>query len=101
MFDTLSDVQRRRILVAISDHNPRTEDEFVPDNIAPAEADDADRDRLKAELQHVHLPKLAEQGFIKWDAEARTIRRGPKFDEIAPLLRLMDDHRDDSSEGEL
>ena len=69
------------------------------DGLGPAEADDADLDRLKAELQHIHLPKLAEAGYIDWDAEIQTIRRGPNFNEIASLLRLIDDHRDDPPAG--
>lgn len=69
------------------------------DDLAPAEADDDDLDRLKAELQHNHLPKLAEAGCIDWDAETQTIRRGPNFDEIALLLRLIDDHRDELPVG--
>ena len=69
------------------------------DGLAPAEADDADLNRLKAELQHVHLPKLAEAGYIDWDAKTQTIRRGPNFNEIAPLLRLIDEHGDDLPAG--
>lgn len=50
---------------------------------------------MRSALYHVHLPKLAEAAYIEWDADTQTIRRGPNFDEIAPLLQLMADHEDE------
>lgn len=97
--DALSDVHRRRTLVAVSDRNPGTEDESTPDTLAPAEPADDDPARLKAELHHVHLPGLAERGCIDWNAGAQTARRGANVEEIAPPLRPMNDHRDGLPEG--
>ncbi|WP_458189837.1 DUF7344 domain-containing protein [Haladaptatus sp. NG-WS-4] len=57
-------------------------------------ADDELR-RLETQLRHVHLPKLADDGYIEWNPGTETIRRGPNFDDIAPLLTLMDDHEDE------
>lgn len=49
-----------------------------------------------AELTHVHLPKLADAGYIEWDRDAHTVVKGPRFDEIRPLMTaiapLIDDH---------
>lgn len=95
----LRNIDRRRILLAVSDHNPRDEDEFTPESQASKDADDDDLKHIKTGLDHVHLPELAEQGYIEWDAETQTIWRGPNLDEIAPLLRLLDDHRDELPEG--
>lgn len=58
-----------------------------------------DLDELAAELRHVHLPQLAEAGYIEHDAENGIVRKGPKFDEIEPLLRLMTDHAEELPEG--
>lgn len=99
MFDELWNIHGHRILVAIADQNPPTEDEFTPASLAADEADDDDRNGVNTELDNVHLPKLAEHGYIEWDPESQTIWRGPNFDEIAPLLRLVDDHRDELPEG--
>ncbi|WP_254538660.1 DUF7344 domain-containing protein [Halomarina litorea] len=90
MLDMLSNSHRRRILLAVSDHNPRHEDEFTLD-----ELDDDNGRRLKISLRHAHLPKLADKGYIEWDPDTQTIRRGPNFDDIAPLLRLMEEHHDE------
>jgi len=40
-------------------------------------------------LHHVHLPKLEAAAFIEWNVDSQTITRGPRFDEIAPLLALL------------
>ncbi|MCO8244943.1 MULTISPECIES: transcriptional regulator [unclassified Haladaptatus] len=98
LFDALRSSYRRRILLEVLDHNPREEDEFASNSFAPDETTD-EVERLKMELQHRHLPKLADAGYIDWDPETETIRRGPNFDEIAPLLTLMLDHPDELPEG--
>lgn len=95
MFDALREPYRRRILLAVADHNPRDEDEFTPDKIASDDADEDELEQLELELFHSHLPKLAEKGYIEWNPETQTIRRGSNFDDIAPLLKLMDDHADE------
>ncbi|WP_433633302.1 DUF7344 domain-containing protein [Halomicrococcus sp. NG-SE-24] len=92
MLDVLSDSHRRRILLAVSDHNPRTEDEFTTESLA---SDEDNLDHVKTHLHHVHLPKLADKGYIEWNPDTETIRRGSNFDEIAPLLQLMADHEDE------
>ena len=96
MFDALSHPYRRRILLLVSEHNPRDEDEFSVEELA---TEDDDLELLSTELYHAHLPKLAESGYIEWDEDIHSIRRGPNFDEIAPLLRLMNDHQDELPEG--
>jgi hypothetical protein len=96
MFDVLRHPYRRRILMLVSEHNPRDENEFSVDDLA---TEDDDLELLTTELYHTHLPKLADAGYIEWNEEDHTIRRGPNFDEIAPLLRLMTDHRDELPAG--
>lgn len=94
--DALSHPYRRRILTRLHDRNPRREAEFSSDELA----DDADDiDLREAEIHHRHLPKLDDAGFIDWDREADVITRGPRFDEIAPLIELMIDHRDELPAG--
>jgi len=54
-----------------------------------------DLDATQVNLEHVHLPKLADMGFIEWDRESGDLSKGPNWDEIAPLLQLMYDHQDE------
>lgn len=42
---------------------------------------------------HVHLPKLAEYGYIEWNRDAHLVTRGANFDDVRPLLELLDDQR--------
>lgn len=95
MFDALRSPTRRRVLLAISENNPREITEFTQNKFAPANRDEADREQLELQLHHLHLPKLAENGYIDWTPEVRTIRRGSNFDDIEPLLKLIDDHADE------
>lgn len=53
IFDTLSHPYRRRILLLVSDHNPRDEDEFSVDDLA---TEDDDLKLLTEELYQLHLP---------------------------------------------
>ncbi|MHC3438307.1 DUF7344 domain-containing protein [Natrialbaceae archaeon A-gly3] len=81
-FDALADRQRRRILAELLEHNPR--DASV---VTTAERDAKRRQVMN---HHVHLPKLDDYGFIKWDRSEEVVTRGPRFEEIQPFLELID-----------
>jgi predicted transcriptional regulator len=91
MVDALADVQRRKLLVALLEHNPQDD---APVVIADSDSE-ADAVERLVTMQHVHLPKLADYGFIEWNEETHEVTKGPKFDEIRPLLELLDDHEDE------
>lgn len=95
-FEILSHPYRRRILMLLSEVNPRDEDEITPEKIA---TEDDELEPLTTELYHLHLPKLEEASYVAWDRDTHTIRRGSRFDEIAPLIKLMHDHQDELPEG--
>lgn len=86
VFVALGHRQRRRILTRLFEGSPRNVEELLP-----ADADEADRERLAVELHHSHLPKLDDAGFVELDGR-RKVRRGPKFDEVASVIRLFDAH---------
>lgn len=90
MVDALADVQRRKLLVALLDHNPQDDTPIV---IADSESGSDAVERLVT-MNHVHLPKLADYGFIEWDRDSHEVAKGPNFEEIRPLLKLLDDHED-------
>lgn len=70
-----------------------------PQDDAPVVVAGSDRDADVVErlvtMNHVHLPKLADLGFIEWDSERHEVKKGPNFDEIRPLLELLDNHKDE------
>lgn len=47
------------------------------------------RERV-VELVHVHLPLLEDADLIEWDRESRTIARGPNYDELEPVIELLE-----------
>ena len=91
LFDVLSNSSRRRILTALVDADPRAEPEF---GIAEFARDDRRDDDL-ARLHHTHLPKLDDAGVIEWNRHSQTIERGPRFDDIAPLVELLLDRQEE------
>ncbi|MBX0348351.1 DUF7344 domain-containing protein [Haloarcula pellucida] len=91
MMDALADFQRRKLLVALLEHNPQDD---APVVIADSESESDAVDRLVS-MHHVHLPKLADYGFIEWNQDTHEVIKGPKFDEIRPLLELLDNHEDE------
>jgi len=88
LLDALGHVQRRKLLLALIVHNPRNDDPVVIDE---DESAGEELTRLVA-MQHVHLPKLERYGFIEWDQDTNQVSKGPNFDEIRPLLKIIDDH---------
>jgi hypothetical protein len=88
----LSDSRRRCVVRELAAHRP---DECPSSaSLVPTEADN--RTAARVNLQHVHLPKLEDGGFVEWDAAADTVQRGPAFEELLSLLEAMSDHEDDS-----
>lgn len=92
-FDALANADRRQLLCALLDANPQ--DRLDPfDLLAEGEPPDEPA-AARLTLTHVHLPKLAEMGFIEWDRESDAFSQGRNWNEIAPLLRLIRDHQDE------
>lgn len=88
--EILSNVHRRRLVLSLLAHNPQSD--------RPAEPDRSDRavgERgLAIELRHVHLPKLAAAGYVDWNRSTGTVTKGPRFDELEPLLTLLRENRE-------
>ncbi len=91
-FEALANIHRRRLLIALLDHNPQRDRVDVPGDVHEGEAA---LEILQTEFYHVHLPKLENAGFIRWNQDTNEVMKGPRFDEIRPLLKLMRDHADE------
>lgn len=92
--DALSNPTRRRLLLSISEYGPH--EDFSLDALATPETD---HDQLTVQLYHVHLPKLADAGYVDWDGDVDTVRPGSNFEEVAPVLQLLHHHRDELPPG--
>lgn len=94
--DALADPYRRQLLVALLEHNPQDDDNCDPLDLV---AEEDEPGVLEIELVHTHLPKLEAMGYISWNRTTDKISKGPNWDEIAPLLELIDNHRDELPDG--
>lgn len=93
--DALGHIQRRKLLFALLDHDPQDDS---PTILADSE-DEADALEHLVGMNDVHLPKLAEYGYINWNRDAHEVTHGPNFDDIRPLLELLADHEDELPEN--
>ncbi|NGM70444.1 transcriptional regulator [Natronolimnobius sp. AArcel1] len=95
LFEVLSKPIRRCILTMLADANPRDEPSFSPRDFTSTEQ----REDIMARLHHTDLPKLDDAGFIEWEPDSKTITRGPRFDEVEPLITLLTDNQDELPAG--
>lgn len=96
LFDLLANAQRRRLLIHMLEHNP--EDDTKP-YIGDMDVDDADVEEILMQMTHIHLPKLEADGFINWDQEEHVVTKGPNFEEVRPLVELLNNHEDELPNG--
>ncbi|MFC6977284.1 ArsR family transcriptional regulator [Halomicroarcula sp. GCM10025709] len=93
LLSLMADKYRRRLLLALLEHNPQDdEDTQVPADVSLEDEELAD---LQVHMTHTHLPKLVDAGVIEWNEAESAVRKGPKFDELRPLLNLMRNHADE------
>jgi DNA-binding transcriptional ArsR family regulator len=88
IFESLSNRHRRMILLLLHDGTIETEADVM------LRGGD-DTKEVETILTHAHLPKLEDMGYIEWDRETGGISKGPRFDEIAPVLDLLENHADE------
>jgi len=79
----LSHDDRRTILYALADVDGET-------TVPVGESSHLELDATPAELHHRHLPMLAEQEFVSWNADSLVVARGRQFHEVVPLLDRLE-----------
>ena len=93
--EALGHIERRRLLLALLNGTADGDQAVACD---PLDADAVDKPR-QLSMHHLHLPKLAESGFIDADRQQGSVTKGPQFEEIRPLLELLDDNRGQLPDG--
>lgn len=86
-FEQLSSRYRRLILLLLK----RGAVETVDDAIARTEREG----NAEIALVHTHLPKLAEFGYVEWNRDTRALSKGPHFEEIEPLIELIEENHEE------
>lgn len=85
-FRSLANQDRRRILFYLLERDSQAE-VSIPEVI---EAGENKYENLLNAYHHNHLPLLDSFGIIEWDKEVHVVSQGPNFDDIRPLLNLID-----------
>lgn len=90
--DALEHEYRRRLLLALCEHNPQdaTDPQGWVETPRPESGGSADENTSQLMMYHAHLPKLDAAGFIDWDRDANQIHKGRRFSDLRPLLDAVD-----------
>ncbi len=87
----LAHQSQRQVLMGLLHHNPQDD--------TPVDGDDLEFEdellEILFDLRHYHLPELESEGFINYDRDTHTVTKGTSFEEIEPLLKLIDGHPDE------
>lgn len=84
LFEVLSAEPRREILISLADA-PRERRLPLPE-AAKSPNQSMDSETLATRLRHHHLPKLADAGYVRWEADPFCVQRGPDFEEPQFIL---------------
>ncbi|NLV13917.1 hypothetical protein [Haloarcula argentinensis] len=87
VFEALFTRRRRMILFMLKQDSPRPIVDFLPRSVGAQSTE--------TELRHDDLPRLASLAYINWDRAADEVSRGQRFDEIEPMLELLENHADE------
>ncbi|MFB6079794.1 MAG: ArsR family transcriptional regulator [Haloferacaceae archaeon] len=97
-FHILGNDRRRELIATIADRPDGVVVSDLAEEIARREQDggngDPTRDLYKSvyvSLQQTHLPKLADEGVIRYDPETNRVEPGPRLDEVT--VYVTDDAR--------
>lgn len=85
--DALGHQYRRRLAVRLLEHNPQD-----TKTVSKATTD-AGIDAI--ERVHVHLPKLETAGYITWDRESGIVEKGPRWEEVVSVVKVLQAHEDE------
>ena len=102
-FDCLRAPERRAVLLTLHERSDRryllaggTEETGTSGRATEEELSLADVDAKldAARMYHVHLPKMAEPGYVEYSDDGERVAPGDSFEEIRPLLDVLDENED-------
>lgn len=86
----LADARRRQVLAHLADAPDAVAVEDLVDRLVASDVGTTpladDPDHVTSRLHHVHLPKLADAGFVAYDEAAGRVTPTEACEQVAPLL---------------
>lgn len=100
LFELLANDDRRDVLRYLSQTAGATSIEDIAATVARWRSNRTEE--LRIALHHIHLPKLVDEGVVRYDPETGTVERLDPADALSPYLQLaaaadiadMDDSRE-------
>lgn len=92
ILELLTDPSRRQLLCELDDQTLLHESNLSGVDTGTALS-------FQTAMHHNHLPKLDESGVIDYDRRAKTIVKGPAFEEVKSVLDSVQDERPAAAAG--
>ncbi|ODR79359.1 hypothetical protein BG842_21310 [Haladaptatus sp. W1] len=94
-FEILANTYRRQLLFSLLEHDHLDGDQpHVPADVS--NTDERER-QFSLRMRHVHLPMLSAADVIEWNWDENTVWRGPRFEDIRPLVQMVQEQADERS----
>ncbi len=87
LHEALASQERRMILYSLRDVPDERRIPLPEAAMTPESSWDPEKASIR--LQHHHLPKLADAGYIRWERNPFCVQRGPRFAEAEVLFTLI------------
>ncbi|MCU4753033.1 hypothetical protein OB919_13790 [Halobacteria archaeon AArc-curdl1] len=87
LYEVLASQERRMIIYSL--RNAPEERRISLPEAAMTPESSWDPETMTTQLQHNHLPQLANAGYIRWERDPFCVQRGPHFAEVEVLFNLI------------
>lgn len=92
LHEALADESRRMVIYSLLDV-PKERRLPLPEAALSPNISRNSKD-LKIQLEHHHLPKLADAGYIRWERDPFCVQRGPRYEEVEIVFKQTIDSLD-------
>lgn len=97
LHEALASQERRMIIYSLEDVPEERRIPLPEAAMTPGSSQDPEKTAIR--LEHNHLPKLAEAGYVRWELDPFCVQRGPHFEEVEMMFNLIHDSIDQFPES--
>lgn len=93
IFEIMANEHRRRLLSELSTSSSQAEATVTVPTDVVREPNEVEQVRI--ELYHNHLPKLVDMELIEWYNRPREVQTGARYEEVQPVVELLENHAEE------